>query len=197
MASNVVTVTDYYQIGLDNYTPVVYTKGGDQKLGGYGNHSHTVFLVLFKFDTSGIPAGSTITSVEVKFNIQANNDGGSGDRKYSVYNNVVGDWTDDGSTTPTWGNAPFDPGVPEFNAEDEMSFAYYDVAHTGLVEIQSTADLVNYVQGVLDGTVNNWGVFISMYTEYMSWYNEINSVETVVLYESGGGPGRKRVMVCS
>lgn len=184
-----VTNPDYFRIAIDSNVNLSYQKNGSMKLGGYSSRSQYAWEVLFRPDISGIPAGSTVDSVTMDVNYIDNNTQST--VSLTVWEQDKGSWTDNGSTEPRRGIAPFNDYTEWTTSLSSVNVGGFQ---TGIFTIPTSSSLVNWFQGIVNGNTND-GLILTGYSDYFSWYGTIDAVEVTVNYTAGST--RRRIMIIS
>lgn len=93
-----VIVCDMYRLQNVNSSSSTYQKNGTQLLGRFARHNGYCAEILFKPPSfSTLPANITITSVDMSYNVTANNIVPTTNGYVKVFNEDKGTWTDTGS----------------------------------------------------------------------------------------------------
>ena len=174
--------TDYYELQNDNFTGSSFLKNGIQELGRNDRDAGYVAETLILLDLSGIPAGSTIDDVEIKFTIQTQLSGGT--FTPSIHEQNKGSVTDNGSTTPSYDlRAPATSfSTTAWPAAVAQFDAIITTGSTG-VQICTTAPALEaLIQDILDTTKPNDGLIIQGNTGFFSWFLEFDTIEVNVTY---------------
>ena len=176
---------DYFLLGLTNYSDDGYQKNGNVQMGGYSSRTAYVWEVLFKPDFSGVPNGSTITTVTIDVTLTSGGAGGPFDLE--VHDQDKGSWADS-SPEPSWGENPNNDSATAWPS----ALSSVSAARSGTRTIPTSSNLVDWFQDVLDGAETNDGLVLTWYGEYFGWYAYVSGITVNITYT----PPR-RVFVCS
>ncbi len=150
-------------------------------IGEFDRESGFCREIMIFLDFSGIPAGSTINSVECKFTIVTNTLGGA--MTPHVNDNDKGAPLDDSANSPTYLNRT---GVTNWSAGAwpafVSSFTALNGASTGIITAATTAGIEALIQDKLDTPSNNNGILFTGASSFAGWYVEVNTIEVNVDY---------------
>jgi len=174
---------DYFALGLTNYADDGYQKNGTVKIGGYERTAYC-WESLFRPDLAGVPVGSTITAVTIE--VVLNNDGAGGPFTLQVHEQDKGSWADS-SPEPSWGENPNNDSTAAW----PTALSSVSAARNGTRTIPTSANLVDWLQDVLDGVTTNNGLVLSWYSSYYDWLCAVTGVTVNITYTAPAGYGNK------
>lgn len=175
--------TDYFEMVNNNFTGTSYLKNGSAMLGSNNRDAAFVGETLIQTDMSGIPAGSTIDAVEVKFTIDSNSFGGAS-FALSVHENDKGAAVDNGSTVPSydiragvsfWSTSGWPASVSSFDS-------LITPASSGVQTASTTAGVEALVQDMLDAVKPQDGFILQGDTGFFSWFINVSTIEVNVTF---------------
>ena len=194
--AQVATTVDHFLIGVDNYTAAPYQKNGNNKLGGYKNRNQYCWEAVQYSSLSSIPAGSTITAVDMSVHINSYNSSNTSAFNIDVRTQDKGSWADNGVDEPSRTMPAFFDSAVEYT--EILSYAPVPIQPAGAVDltvnIPSTTQIVSKFQGWLDGTITNDGYLITYYPEHFSHYIIADAISYTITYDPPSG-GRRRLMI--
>lgn len=175
--------TDYFEMVNNNFDGTSYLKNGSAMLGSNNRDAAFVGETLLETDMSGIPVGSTIDAVEVKFTIDTNSFGGTS-FAIGVHENDKGAAGDNGSTSPSY---DFRTGLTFWSTTSWLAaVSLFDSSITSTssgVQTASTDALIEaLVQDMLDGVKPQNGFILQGDTGFFSWFINVSTIEVNVTY---------------
>ena len=157
---------NYFRLWQENTVVQPYLKNSAMRFGQYlrGSGNFYVSEILIACNTSSIPAGSTVSSVTIDFNITVNNLGSS--LTASVHQQNQGAWTDTG-TAPVYNTFNVNNAWPTALTTLTVS----NTPATGNITFPSSSGLVSLVQGWVNGTGNAAdGLILAINASFFGWY---------------------------
>ena len=171
---------DIFELYNNNTVGTAYKKNGNCRMGYYERPSAYVLEVLSEVDLSGIPAGSTINSVNIKVTVASRNVPTSpGTTEFFLARANKGSWTDNGSTEPIYDT------FAETAWNDKLrtlSVGSSDVPTSGEWDWGTTTNYKDQWQAWLDGTENNNGMVFGGNTSTVLYNVSISKVTVTVDY---------------
>ena len=180
------TNPDFYNLKWDNFANGPYLKNANMQCGRLVRNSANGFTdeILIRPDLTGIPLGSTINTVEVKYRTTDTSqlDTTSTNNFVNMYEQDRGAWSDTPTTSPVFNTFSTTTGwATSIGTGPTMSLNQPN----STITIPSTASTVQLWQDYLDSVKNNDGIVLWMNATFFSYVVVIDLIEIEVDYTPG------------
>lgn len=192
--ATLVNVTDIYDIGIDDYTPLPYQKNGIIKVGGYDSRQQYCWEILMRLDVTGLPPDAVITSITTDINITNYNSNNSPDN-LSIRVQDKGAWTDNDTDEPTRVKPAFFDETGSGQFPSILTEEPVPVDFVGILTLNSTQAFVDWANDVVNGVQPANGLMLTHYPNYYAYYIEADTIQFTIEYDAGST--RRRVMIIS
>lgn len=189
----------YFRMHYNNTVVSSYKRSdsGAIQVGWYDRDTGHGYVkeILMAIDVSGIPSGSTINSVDIVIDVDANSLPASpGGTNLYVAEQDLGSWTDTGSA-PVYDTFSVNNPWPRLKTITDVNTTTWAV---GDRTISSNASMVSLWQDFVDGVkTDSHGIVIGMDTATAVYFVTVGGVTINVDYtEGGGGSSQGNFFLC-